>query len=400
MKRSKAYVLIAVVAIVLALLVVQVSRKQWQKDEDLNVTAKASPVTVASVVQKEFADVISAVGTLKARETSPLSPKVAGTVSRVLVDIGERVKAGEVVIRLDRTKYDLGVKQAQAALAAAEAAVAQADAQFEQAEKEFHRASELLEEKVIPQSRFEAAEAAFKTSRETVSSVTAQRNQAKAALGSALEHLNDTDIRSPITGTVVERNVEIGQAVAPGFQLLRIVDQTSLKADIDLPEGDIGRVAIGATAMITVDSFPGEEFSGKVIVINPMVNRQTRTFRVRIQVPNQAGKLVDGMFAKVKLFVGKRRALSVPRDALQRLPGSGTYYVFVVDGKKAVKRTLQVGVIEEQLAEVRDGLAHGEKVVTSGAGRLRTGAEIIVQDLTNKNETDKSQGSTSQEDRR
>ena len=131
-----------------------------------------------------------------------------------------------------------------------------------------------------------------------------------------------------------------------------------------------------------------------------MVDRQTRTFRVRIQVPNQAGKLVDGMFAKVKLFMGKRRALSVPRDALQRLPGSGTYYVFVVDGNKAVKRTVQVGVIEEQLAEVRDGLAEGEKVVTSGAGRLRSGTEVNVQDVTNKNETHKSEGTTSQEYRR
>ena len=398
MKRKSAYIMIAVV--VIAIIVFQVFSKQRQKDIDVQAVDKALPVTIAAIVQHEFREEISAVGTLKAREVSPLSPKVAGTVTGVLVDVGDRVKSGQVVIRLDRSNLDLAVKQVQAALAAAEAAILQANAQFERAEKDYNRATELLKEKVIPQSRFDAVEAAFKTARETVSSVTAQRNQAKAALGSALEHLNDTDIRSPITGTVVERNVEIGQAVAPGFQLLRIVDQTSLKADIDLPEGDIGRVAIGATAMITVDSFPGEEFSGKVFVINPMVDRQTRTFRVRIQVPNQAGKLVDGMFAKVKLFMGKRRALSVPRDALQRLPGSGTYYVFVVDGKKAVKRTLQVGVIEEQLAEVRDGLAHGEKVVTSGAGRLRTGAEIMVQDLTNKNETDKSQGATSQEDRR
>jgi HlyD family secretion protein len=147
MKRRKSYVLIAVVAIVLALLVVQVSRKQWQKDEDLNVTAKALPVTIAAVVQHEFTDDVEAVGTLKARETSLLSPKVAGPVNQVLVDIGDPVIAGEVVIRLDRTNYGLGVKQAQAALAAAEAAVSQADAQFEQAEKEFHRAAELLEER-------------------------------------------------------------------------------------------------------------------------------------------------------------------------------------------------------------------------------------------------------------
>jgi RND family efflux transporter MFP subunit len=376
--------MIAVAVVVIALLVFQVFRKQWQKDVDVHAVDKAVdkalPVTIAAVVQHEFREEISAVGTLKAREISPLSPKVAGIVTEVLVDVGDRLKVGEVVIRLDRTNFDLAVKQAQAALAAAEAAIPQANAQFERAEKDYIRATELLKEKVIPQSRFDAAEAAFKTAREAVSSVTAQRNQAKAALGSVLEHLNDTEIRSPITGTVVERNVEIGQAVAPGGQLLRIVDQTSLKADIDLPEVDIGRVVIGATAVITVDPFPGEEFSGKVIVINPMVDRQTRTFRARIQVPNQAGKLVDGMFARVKLFLGKRRALSVPRDALQRLPGSGTYYVFVVDGNKAVKRTVQVGVMEEQLAEVRDGVAKGEKVVSSGSGRLRSGAEIIVQE--------------------
>lgn len=400
MKRSKAYILIAVVAIVLALLVVQVSRKQWQKDEDLNVTAKASPVTVASVVQNEFADVISAVGTLKARETSPLSPKVAGAVSRVLVDIGERVKAGEIVIRLDRTNYDLGVKQAQAALAAAEATVPQTDAQFEQAEKEFHRATELLEEKVIPQSRFEAAEAEFKSAREAVSYAKAQRDRAKAALETALEHLKDTEIRSPISGAVVERTVEIGQAVAPGVQLLRIIDQSYLKADIDLPEGDIGRLAPDDTAMIMVDAYSEEAFPGKVVSINPMVDRQTRTFRVRIQVPNQQGKLMDGMFARVRLSVGRHCALAVPRDALSRLPGSGTYYVFVVEGNKAVKRAVEIGAVNDQYAEVMDGLVEGDKVVTSGTGRLRSGMDVTVQDVSNKNETDRSGETTLQEDRR
>lgn len=380
MKRKLAYITIGVAVVAIALFVLQVFSKQRQKDVDVNAVDKVLPVTIATIRQHEFREEIGAVGTLKAREISPLSPKVAGTVTEVLVDVGDRVKVGQVVIRLDRTNFDLVVKQAQAGLAAAEAAIPQANAQFERAEKDYIRTMELLKEKVIPQSRYDAVEAAFKTAREVVSSATAQRNQAKAALGSVLEHLNDTEIRSPITGTVVERNVEIGQAVAPGGQLLRIVDQTSLKADIDLPEGDLSRVAIRATAVITVDSFPGEEFSGKVIVINPMVDRQTRTFRVRIQVPNQAGKLVDGMFARVKLFMGKRRALSVPRDALQRLPGSGTYYVFVVDGNKAVKRTVQVGAMEEQLAEVRDGLAEGEKVVTSGAGRLRSGAEVTVQE--------------------
>jgi len=317
MKRKGGYILIAVAVAAIALLVFQFSKKQWQKDVDVHMVDKALPVTVAAVAHHEFRDEISAVGTLKAREIILLSPKVAGTVTGVLVDIGDRVKAGEVVIRLDRINFDLAVKQAQAALADAEAAIPQAKAKFEQAEKEYRRATELLKEKVVPQSRFDAAEAVYKTARAAVSSARAQRDQEKAALEIAVEHLKDTQIRSLIAGTVVERNVEIGQAVAPGLQLLRIVDQTSLKADIDLPEIDFSRVAIGTPAVITVDAFHGHAFSGKVTVVNPMVDRKMRTFRVRIKVPNRAGKLVDGMFARVRLGLGTRTALGVPREALQ-----------------------------------------------------------------------------------
>jgi HlyD family secretion protein len=396
MKRWGAYISIVVAVAVIAFLVVQVSRKQWQKDVDMDTVDKALPVTIADVVQHEFTDDIEAVGTLKARETSLLSPKVAGPVNQVLVDIGDPVIAGEVVIRLDKTNFDLGVKQAQAALAAAQAAIPQAGARFEQAEKEYRRATELLEEKVIPQSRFDAAEAAFRAAKEMVSSVSAQRDQAKAALEMALEHLKNAYIRSPISGTVVERNVEIGQAVEPGSRLLRIVDQTSLDFDVDLPESDISRLAIGVAAVITADAFPMHEFSGKVTVVNPMVDRKTRTFRVRIEAPNSSGKLVDGMFARVKLSVEKRKRLAVPRNALQRLPGSGTYYVFVVEGNKAHKRTVGIGAMNDQYAEVIDGLVEDEKVVTSGAGRLRSGVEVNVQDVPNRNETDNSKSTTSQ----
>ncbi|BBO93080.1 efflux RND transporter periplasmic adaptor subunit [Desulfosarcina ovata] len=392
MKRRGVYISIAIAAAAIALLVVHVSKKQWYKDVDVDTVDKVIPVTIAAVVSHEFADEISAVGTLKAREMSPLSPKVAGTVSRVLVDIGGRVNAGDVIIKLDRTNYDLGVKQARAALAAAQAAVPQAEAQFEHARKEHRRAIELLQEKVIPQSRFDASEAAFKSAREAASFARAQRDQARAALETAMEHLKDADIRSPIGGTVVERNVEIGQAVAPGSRLLRIVDQTSLNLDVDLPEADIGRLAIGTVALITTDAFPEHEYSGKVTVVNPMVDRKTRTFRMRIEVPNPSGKLVDGMYARVKLSEEKKSSLAVPRDALQRLPGSGTYYVFVVEENKAHKRTVKIGAMDDQYAEVMDGLVESNKVVTSGAGRLQSGMEVSVQDIPNKNEKDNSGG--------
>lgn len=386
MKRRSAYILILAVAVVIVLFVFQLFWKQSPRDSNIDTVSKVLPVTIAPVVRREFAEEISAVSTLTARETSLLSPKVAGTVNRVLVDIGDRVEDGAVVVELDRTNFSFAVQQAQATFASSKAAIWQAKAQYEQTEKEFRRATELLKEKVIPQSRFDAAEAAFKTAKESVSFAGAQHDQAKAALGIALEHLKDAEIRSPISGAVVERNIEIGQAVAPGAQLLKIVDQSCLKADINLPEGDIGRLAPDGTttSIIMVDSHLGEEFPGKVVSINPMVDRQTRTFSVRVQVPNQQGKLMDGMFARVRLFVGKRHALAVPRDALQRLPGSGTYYVFVVEGNKADKRTVEIGAMNDQFSEVTKGLVEGDKVVISGAGRLRSGAEITVPNVTNK----------------
>jgi RND family efflux transporter MFP subunit len=307
-----------------------------------------------------------------------VSPKVPGKVEAVLVDLGGRVGAGQTVVRLDRTTFDLAVQQARAAHSGAVAGAAQAQAARERAEKEYRRASNLLSEKVIPQSRFDAAEAGYKVAREAVAAAEEQCKQAKAGLKIAEENLKDVDIRSPLCGVVVERNVEVGQSVAPGMALLRILDQSSLKAEFDLPETDFGRVTVGIPVMTAVDSFSEQQFPGRVTSINPQVDQQTRTFQVRSEISNPGGRLAEGMFARVRLSLGNRIALGIPRDALQRLPGSGTVYVFVVDGNKAINRTIKVGTVEDQYAEVLDGLREGEMVVTTGAGRLRSGVPVRI----------------------
>jgi len=382
MKRIAIYILIAVMAGGAVFLGAKTIEKQKHKSNSSEVTGHdqaAVPVTVSAVVQQEFQDKISAVGTLKARETGLLSPKVAGNVEAVLVDIGEKVQTDQVVIRIDRTNFELAVNRASAALATAKSSVSLATVRLQHADKEFRRASSLLAEKVIPQGRFDKAEAAYKAARQALATAKDQRNQTEVALKTAMQHLKDTQIRSPISGVVVERNVEIGQSVAPGAPLLRILDQSTLKADIDLPESDFARIAAGTPAVIQVDAFQGQLFPGKVVLVNPMVDRKTRTFRVRIESPNPTSKLVDGMFVRVQLSAAQRTALAIERDALNRLPGSGTFYVFVVDGDKAVKRTVKTGVVGDQYAEVLEGLSEGEKVVISGTGRLRSGVRVNVQ---------------------
>lgn len=377
MKRIFIYIFIAAVVLCALFFIFRAMDKDKSRD-DMRVGQASVSVDAVSAVFHEFEDRIDAVGTLRARETNLLSPRVAGNVEAVLVDIGDWVEAGQVVVLLDRTLFELGVGQSKAAYQAANAALAQALSQFEQAQKEYRRASKLLAEKVIPQTRFDAAEAAYKETREGLAVARGKYSQAQAALETAREYLKDASIRSSISGVVVDRNVEVGQSVSPGIQILRILDQTTMKGDVELPEKDFGRVTVGTAAVITVDAFQGQDFSGKVTVINPMVDPRARTFRVRIETPNPSEKLVDGMFARVSFLTGQRTALAIPRDALHRLPGSGTFYVFVVQGDKVVKRTIKTGKVGDQYAEVLKGLVEGERVVTSGDGRLRSGISVTV----------------------
>ena len=377
MKRIFMYIFTASVVAAAVFFIFRTLDRDKNRD-DTKVGETVIPVEVVCAALHEFQDITYAVGTLRARETNLLSPKVAGNVDAVLVNIGDRVEAGRIVILLDRTSFELAVNQADAAYQSAEAAVAQAKSQFEQAQKEYRRATRLLAEKVIPQSRFDAVEAAYNAAREAMAAIKGKHRQAMVALETAREHLKNARIRSSITGVVVERNVEVGQSVAPGIQVLRILDQTTMKVDVELPEKDFGRITVGASVNVTVDAYQGQNFPGKITLINPMVDPKTRTFQVRIELPNPSEKLVDGMFARTRLFTGQRTALAVPRDALHRLPGSGTFYVFIVQGDKVVKRTIKTGKMGDQYAEVPEGLVIGEKIVTSGAGRLRSGIRVKV----------------------
>jgi len=391
MKRLLIVVVIAIILITGGYLAkVLISSSLLSKDSHKDVETEQSqiriPVTIHKVSFHEFNNEISAVGSLKANETILLCSKIPGNIETIMVDIGDYVKKGQVLLHIDETNYALLVKQAEAAVDSTHAAIKQVQAQFEQAEKEYHRATNLLREKVIPQNRFDAAIMAYQSLQETLISAKGQSRQAKAALDLAKKQLIDTKLISPISGVIVDRNVEKGQAIAPSVMAMRILDQSKLKIDIDLPDTDYGQIGIGTPAKIIVDAFEDQVFIGKVTIINPKVDIRTRTFRVRIEMPNQDDKLVDGMFSTVHLEVNKRMALAVPRDALQKLPGSGSYYVFSIEKDIVSKRMIKTGIIEDYYAEVLDGIAKDEVIITSATGRLKTGIKIsmLPKDLTRK----------------
>jgi RND family efflux transporter MFP subunit len=358
----------------------QTAKKKTQISDDLtrDKIESAVPVSVSPVVMRDFEEKLSAVGTLKARETVILSPKVSGSVETVLVDIGRQVVENQVVVRINTTHYDLAVQQADAAFAGAAAMVSNAGIQFKHAEKQYLRATRLMAEKVISRIVFEETEAAFKSATEQLAAAEEDRNRALSAVRMAKQSRMDADIRSPISGVVVERNVEKGQAVAPGAPLLRIIDQTSLKVDVQLPEPDFSRIPVGTDAVVEMDAFKGERFYGKVALVNPMIDSQTRTFKVRVEVSNPDDRLVEGMFVRISLLLGKRRSPSVPRDAVTDAPESGTSHVFLVNDGIAVKRSVETGIIGDAYTEILKNLDPGDIIITSATGRLRSGAHVIV----------------------
>ena len=170
---------------------------------------------------------------------------------------------------------------------------------------------------------------------------------------------------APISGTVVERNGNIGATVGTDANVFKIIDLSSVWIDANVFEKDLERVRNGQVVKVTVPAFPGETFTGRVILINSVVDPDTRTVKVRTEVPNPDGRLKPDMFANVEIVTAARRtAISVPLSAV--LDDGGKSVVFVADGTAYAKREVALGLKSEDRVEIVQGLNAGDKVVTKG----------------------------------
>ncbi|MBW2598767.1 MAG: efflux RND transporter periplasmic adaptor subunit, partial [Deltaproteobacteria bacterium] len=159
---------------------------------------------------------------------------------------------------------------------------------------------------------------------------------------------------------------------------IRISSETEVKIVTTVTEKDFPHVRKGMECEITVDAFPDRIFKGIISVINPTLEPATRTGEIEIFVPNKDKLLRSGMFAHVRLYLGGKSTLVVNRDTLNRLPGTGNYYVYVVQKDKAVLKNVETGFTQGNYVEVTNGLTEGEKVVVKGQNRLKDGVSVVV----------------------
>ena len=361
-------------------------------------------VQVRTPAVVERAESVSASGSVEGSETADVAFLVGGRVLRVLVEEGQRVSKGQVLAEIEPTDYRNTLNAAEAQKEAAKAVSQRADAglrkqeleqariEFERWQDEYKRMKFLVERKSLPPNDFEKVEAAYKaakeryemaqegTRKEDIAAAAAQAHATAAQATEEAKRLSDTRLVAPISGSIAMRKVDPGQTVAPGLPVFTIVELNPIKVRVGVPEADIARVKQGAVAEISAPSLGGRSFKGKVAIIGVASEPASRTYTVKILVPNPGLVLLAGMVAEARIIgPAKIKSLTIPGEAVvPDTQGAPNVFVYSADRKRVYGRRVEVGPPVGNEVEIRSGLTGSEQVVVSGQQKVREGSLVEI----------------------
>lgn len=337
--------------------------------------------------------VLNASGYVTARREATVSSKVTGKVVEVLIEEGMKVKAGQVLARLDDTNVKANLDVAAAQLDSANAALEETRAQIKQAVQEFQRVTELAKQKIASQSDFDLAESNARSLqarliRQQEDVIVAQRQ-----VGMWQQQMDDMIIRSPFDGVVTTKDSQPGEMISPvsaggGFTrtgIGTVVDMDSLEIQIDVNESYINRVQPGQPVSATLDAYPDWKIPGKVIAIIPTADRDKSTVKVRVGFDKLDPRILPEMSVKVafqEVSTGSLAAdhsVVLPKNAL--LIQDGHDVVFVYQNGRAERRAVTVSRTENDDAVLSAGVADGETVIVDAPADLKDGMAVKEKNL-------------------
>jgi len=332
-----------------------------------------APVTVVRAQSTGAAASLPLTGTVTSERSAALSPRVSGLVLAVHVDAGDRARRGAVLLQLDPALAELALQRAQAALR-------EAEAQLGEAQRQYAETKELVERRLVPQTRLPAAEAQMRVAAAAVERLKAEQRQ-------QAEIVKRHTVVAPFSGVVSRKLAEVGEWVETGNPVLELVDTQRLRIDVQVPQEHAASVRDGAPVTVTLDALPGQELDGKVSAKVPVKDPTARTFLVRVEVANAAKFMTPGMSARVEFELRRSEStVSVPRDALVRRPdGSNSVWVVSVSGDIATvsERRVEVGRTLAESVEVRAGLEPEALVVLRGNEILKEGQQVRILEAAN-----------------
>lgn len=347
-------------------------------------TPAAVAVRVEPVRQEAIRDIRRFTGTLYPSAQFEVAPRIGGRLAALLVDIGDRVRQGQVIARLDDDEYVQQVEQAEAEVEVARAGLTEARSSLEEKRKAYARSQELRRQKIASEAELDAARAAVAAGEAQVSLAAAQVKQRRAALEAARVRLGYTTITADWKDggeerVVGERYVDEGTTISANTPIVSVLDIRDLVCVIYVTERDYPRLDTGQPVTITADAFPGRRFGGTITRIAPLFRETSRQARVEIHVPNQDGLLKPGMFVSANVELqAVDRATVIPAGALvQRGDQNGVFLADRAAGKARFQPVV-TGITEGDRVQVVEPAGLAGEVVTLGQHLLSDGTAILI----------------------
>jgi RND family efflux transporter MFP subunit len=364
----------------------------------------ASPprqVTVFAAAEERVARTVVSTGTLAAEDQVVVGTKVPGRLADIAVDMGTRVRRGQVVARLDASDYRLRVEQAEAALQQARvrlglpaagtdervnpeqtSLVRQARAVLEEARLTRDRAARLVEQDLIARAQFDTADANLKVAEgryldalEEVRTRQALLAQRRSEVELARQQLADTALTTPIDGAVSVKQASVGEYLAAGVAVATVVRLHPLRLRVNVPEREAAEVRVGQAVRLTVEGDP-TVYQGRVVRLSPIVQEQNRTLSVEAEVPNERGVLRPGAFARAEIVTAASQpVIRVPAAAIVTF--AGIEKVLVVRQGKIAEVRVQTGRRTGDSVEIVSGVRAGDEIVRE-PGNLTSGQAVTV----------------------
>jgi len=347
---------------------------------------------------------VAASGAVEANVTAQGAFQIAGRVARVYVEEGQAVAKGQVLAELDATDYrngyDAAAAQADAARATDKKAQAglrpqeleQARIDFQRWQDEYNRMKYLYDHKSLAANDFEKIEAGYKAAQQRYEmarqgarvqdkeAANGQFRAAAAQMHEAQKRLADCKLRAPIAGFVGMRRIDVGDTVGAGIPVIGVLDLNPVKVRVAIPEAEIGKVREGARATVTIPSLDGRQFEGKVEAVGVTADPASRTYSVKISVPNPQRLLRAGMVAEARIYGSTMvNAITVPGDAIIRDARGVTHvYVYEPTRQRVYARRVDVGALLNNEVEIRNGLTGNEQIVVAGQQNVREGSPAKI----------------------
>lgn len=345
--------------------------------------------TVKQIYPSQAITILNASGYVVAQRKAAVASKITGLLTSINVEEGSKVKAGEIIAKLENEDVLAEIKRAEANLIASRFNLEQAKAELKDATLTYYRNKELVDKGYISKAEFDSSEARYNKALAAVSQAEANVKSNEAQLQSAKVAYEYTLIRAPFDAIVLTKNADVGDIVTPigaaadaKAAVVTIADMRSLQVEADVSESNIYMIRIGQPCEIQLDALPEKRFRGKVHMIVPTADRTKATLMVKISFIDNDPRILPEMSAKVS-FLSKelkdeenKSLLAIDKDAL--VSEEGKNYVYVVQNNKAIKKEIQIEREFADLIEVKKGLSPGETIILSPLNKVKNGRRVKI----------------------